>query len=345
MELIDILIGLLSAGILGFLGLWTCRRNTDRSRGEEMVFLQVIVPKKESKEDKESTSEQFSSGQDFKEVVGVMDHLYQSLYGIFNSRVSRFWKGQHYLSLEYAALGGEILFFIVCPRSIAHLVEKQITSFYPDVIINEVEDYNIFTPDSHTASETLFPAEDYSFSFRTYAEMKSDPLNAITNAFSKLKDDEGAAVQFVIRPAASGWQKKLQKAAVKMINPKKTHAKWYNPVSWMSAVFSLLTSSETSEVVSLDSANDATGNRVTQVQEERSKMLDEKALNPGYYCSIRTIGSAETAVKAQNVLAGIVTAFAQFDVVRGNSFKRPQMSSKGKIVERFIRRSPRRTNG
>ncbi|MDP7069137.1 MAG: hypothetical protein QF815_01315, partial [Candidatus Peribacteraceae bacterium] len=86
MDLIDIVIGLLSAGIIGFLGLWCSRRLADRSRGEEMVFLQVIVPKKESKEDKESTSEQFSSGQDFKEVVGVMDHLFQSLYGVYNTR-------------------------------------------------------------------------------------------------------------------------------------------------------------------------------------------------------------------------------------------------------------------
>ena len=303
MDLIDIAIGFVSAGIIGFLGLLLSRRIADKRREEEMIFLQILVPKKESKEDKESTSEQFSSGQDFKEVVGVMDHLFQSLYGIYNPRISRLWKGQEFLSLEYAALGGEILFFVVCPRYLAHLVEKQVTSFYPDVIINEVEDYNIFTPDSHTASETMLPAQDYSYSFRMYQEMKSDPLNAITNAFSKLKDDEGAAVQFVIRPAASGWQKKLQKAAVKMINPKKSSAKWYNPVSWLSAVFSLLTSSEASEVVNLKSGDESTGNRVTQLQEERSKTLDEKAINPGYYCTVRAMCSAVSDAKAQNVLA------------------------------------------
>jgi hypothetical protein len=342
MDILNIAIGLISAGILGFLGLWVSRRLADKHREEEMVFLQILVPKKESKEDKETTSEQFSSGQDFKEVIGVMDHLFQSLYGVYNTRVSRFWRGQEFMSLEYAALGGEILFFVVCPRHMAHIVEKQVTSFYPDIFISEVEDYNIFTADSHTTSETMLPAEDYSYSFRTYQEMKSDPLNAITNAFSKLKDDEGAAVQFVIRPAAPGWQKKLQGAAIKMINPKKSSASWYNPVSWLSAFFSLLTSSEASEVVSLN-GNESTGNRVTQLQEERSKMLDEKAINPGYYCTVRAMASAETAAKAQGVLTGVITAFAQFDVIRGNGFKRPQISRKGDIIERFIRRSPRRT--
>lgn len=315
MNLIDTLIGLLSAGIIGFLGLWLSRKMEDIKREEEMVFLQILVPKKESKEDKETSSEQFSSGQDFKEVIGVMDHLYQSLYGIFNSRLSRHMKGQDFLSLEYAALGGEILFFMICPRRISHVVEKQITSFYPDVIIDEVEDYNIFTSDSYVSADTLLPAKDYSFSFKSYAEMKSDPLNAITNAFSKLKVDEGAAVQFLIRPAASGWQKKLQSAAVKMINPKHRNVNWYNPISWLSAFFALLTSNEVSDVIDVKSA-EGTGNRVTQVQEERSKMLDEKACNPGYYCTLRVIASSETQAKAQNVLSGILSSFAQFESVR-----------------------------
>lgn len=343
MNLLTLIIGLLGTGIAGFLGLWMLRKREDRKREEQMVFLQILVPKKESKEDKETTSEQFSSGQDFKEVIGVMDHLFQSLYGIFNSRISRLWHGQEFISLEYAALGGEILFFIVCPKRISHIIEKQITSFYPDVIIDEVEDYNIFTPDSYSAAESLLPSKDFSFSFRTYAEMKSDPLNAITNAFSKLQIDEGAAVQFVIRPAAPGWQKKLSKAAVTMINPKKSQAKWYNPVSWLSAFFSLLTSSEASEVINLKGGDESTGNRVTQVQEERSKMLDEKALNPGYYCTIRALGSGQTHAKAHSVLQGIITAFAQFDVVRGNGFKIPAITRKADIVARFIRRNPRRS--
>ncbi|MDP7477209.1 MAG: type IV secretion system DNA-binding domain-containing protein [Candidatus Peribacteraceae bacterium] len=342
MDIAFIILGLIALVVIGYLGLWMWYKTQDRKREEDMVFLQLVMPKKEGKEDKEHTSEQFSTGQDFKEILGVMDHLYQSLYGIYNTRYSRFIKGQDFFSVEYAALGGEILFFIVCPRHIVHLIEKQLTSFYPEIIINEVEDYNIFTEDSHVAAQTLLPAQNYSFTFKTYQELKSDPLNAISNAFSKLSEDEGAAVQFVIRPAAGGWQKKLQKAATKMINPRKDRVNWYNPVAWLSAFFSLLTSSEAKEVVDVQQ-EEMTGKRVTQVQEERSKILDEKATNPGYHCVVRTVGSSETQAKAESVLAGIISAFAQFDTVRGNSFKRPHIVRKGMIVQQFIRRSPRRT--
>jgi len=339
-NLLIILLGILIAAAVAMMMLWLLWYIQDKKREEEMVFLQILVPKKESKEDKETESEKFSSAQDFKEVVGVMDHLYHSLYSIYNTKVSKWYKGQDFFSLEYAALGGEILFFMVCPRSIAHLFEKQLTSFYPDAIIDQVEDYNIFTPESYVAGETLMPNRDYSFSFKTYQEQKSDPLNAITNAFSKLKETEGAAVQFVVRPAAPGWQKKLQKSSVKMINPKKHKAKLYNPITWASALFELVTSSD--DIVDLKGA-ESTGNRVTQVQEERSKMLDEKACNPGFYCVVRIIGSSESSVKAKQVLEGVVSAFAQFDSVRGNSFKRPQITNKSKIIRRFIRRCPYRS--
>lgn len=342
MDLLLVIIGLLSTGVAMFIGLVYLRSKQDRLREEEMVFLQVLVPKKEGKDDKETTSEQFSSGEDFREVIGVMDHLYQSLYGIYDSSMAKYTKAQNFFSVEYAALQGEILFFFVCPKRIAHLVEKQLTSFYPDVIINEVEDYNIFTEDSFVAAQTLLPSKDFTFSFRTYDDLKTDPLNAIANAFSKLKESEGAAVQFVLRPAAPGWQSKLQKAAQNLLNPKKARAKWYNPISWLSATFSLLTSSD--DIVNLSEEGNS-GARVTQMQEEYSKMLDQKASNPGYYCTIRAIGSADSSAKAQNVLSGILSAFAQYDSVRGNGFTTPHINRKADIIKRFVRRTPKKSFG
>ncbi len=139
-----------------------------------------------------------------------MDHLYQVLVSLRNSTISRYWKGSPFISVEYAALAGEILTYVVAPRSVASLVEKQITSFYPDAIIDEVEDYNVFTKTSTSASTYLVPRRSFVYPFKTYSQLKSDPLNAVTNAFSKLHKDEGAAVQFVLRPSRSGWQQKLQ---------------------------------------------------------------------------------------------------------------------------------------
>ncbi|MDA1208940.1 MAG: type IV secretion system DNA-binding domain-containing protein [bacterium] len=336
---------LVSIGVIGVIVaiaivlLYMMRLMADWRRERDLVFLQILVPKKESKEDKESDSERFSTGQDFKEVLGVMDHLYESLHGMYEDRTKRLWQGQHFFSLEYAALQDEILFFIICPREISHFVEKQINSLYPDTIIDQVEDYDIFTDKSVVAARTLVPMKHFTSSIRSYQNFKSDPLSSITNAFSKLKSSEGAAIQIIVRPAKPGWQNQLHSKATSLLNPKKARAKWYNPITWIGAVFALLTSGE--NVVDLQGDQNSS-DRVTQMQEEYSKSVDEKASGQGFHTVMRIIASADTHARAQRTLEEINNTFSQFESVRGNGLKysRTGIVSKCGIITRFIRRSP-----
>jgi hypothetical protein len=341
MNQIFIGLGTLAVIFVGVYGiLWCIRLIADLRRERDLVFLRVLVPKKETKEEKETESERYSSGQDFKEVLGVMDHLYQSLHGLYRGGMKRWIRGQSFISFEYAALQGEILFFVVCPRSIVQLVEKQITSFYPDTILDEVEDYNIFTEKSVVTSRTLVPGDKFSKVFKTYQQLKSDPLNTMTNAFSKLKETEGAAVQFVLRPAKPGWQKNLHSEAQGLLNPKKKRANWWNPISWLSACFSMFTTGE--DVVDLQQPEkQSTGERVSQMVEEYSKAVDEKASGPGFTGVIRIVTSADNQSRAQNLLQEVSTSFSQFSEVRGNHLSKSKLSSKRKTITRFIRRSPR----
>ncbi len=333
-----VLIGIvLGVSALGLTFLWLLRWSADKRREEEIVFLQLLVPKKESREEKDSEADQF--GKDYKEVIGVMDHLYQSLHSLYESGPKRHWRGQPFFSLEYAALAGEILFFVACPRSYAQLVEKQITSFYPDCIIDEVEDYNIFTPTSHTAVKSLWPGGPRVSAFKTYQQLKSDPLNSITNAFSKLKSDEGAAVQIVLRPAKSGWQKKFQEEAQNLLNSKKkSKGSWINPMFWVRSIVDIFTSDDGK----LTEEKQESG-RVSQMVEEYSKSLDEKAGNPGFHGIVRLVSSAATPGRAGMILDAVAASFGQFNEVRGNSFSSGKMENKRSLIERFIRRSPRRS--
>ena len=333
------ILGLLCAiGAISAL-LWLLRFWADRQREQDLVFLRLLVPKKESKEDKETEKDKYSTGQDFREILGVMDHLFQSLHSLYNSKPHRFWKGHPFFSVEYAALAGEILTFVVCPRAIAQLIEKQITSFYPDTIIDEVEDYNIFTDSSVVSAQVLLPKKPFTSVFKTYSQLKSDPLNTITNAFSKLKISEGAAVQFVLRPAKSGWQEKLQKEAIRLINPKKKGAKLFNPLTWISAIVEMFLPGQ-----DLPPAQEqSTGERVSQMVEEYSKSVDEKAGGPGFHCAIRVVTSSDTAMRAQVLRETVLASFAQFSDMRGNGFRFPYFVNQRAIVERFIRRCPRRT--
>ncbi len=159
----------------------------------------------------------------------------------------------------------------------------------------------MFTNESVTAFELMVPEKHWTAAFNSYQQLKSDPLNSITNAFSKLKTDEGAAVQFVLRPIKQGWQNKLQKEASELINPKKKGggAVW-NPVTWIRAIFNILGADDSP--IDLKDEEHSTGERVSQAAEEYSKALDEKANNPGYQVIIRLVTSAKSTARAELLL-------------------------------------------
>jgi hypothetical protein len=126
----------LSAFLVGTGGLiiYLSRQRADFKRSLNFIFLQVLIPKKESKEDMDREREQTS---EIRRVIGVAEHWFQTLYGIYSGEFKNKFTREDFLSCEYIATDGEIKFYIGCPRQLKSLIEKQITSFYPDAVIEE----------------------------------------------------------------------------------------------------------------------------------------------------------------------------------------------------------------
>ena len=123
---------------------WYVHHHSDLERSMNMVFLKIQVPKKESKEDVERESQSMASGADFKSAVGIASHMFDSLHSIYTKSMKHYFTGQDFLSLEYAVVDGEIHFYIVVPRELVGLVEKQVTGFYPDCYVEKVVKLSIW---------------------------------------------------------------------------------------------------------------------------------------------------------------------------------------------------------
>ncbi|MFC1655254.1 type IV secretory system conjugative DNA transfer family protein [Patescibacteria group bacterium] len=301
--------------------------------------MKVLVPQKESKEDRERESEAFSTGKDFKEITGVMTHFFQSLHSIYGSRMKDKFKGQDFLSLEYVVLGSEINFFIVCPRALESLVEKQLTSFYPDCFIEKIEDYNIFRPSYKAAGHYMRLTKNSMIPFKTHQRLNSDPLNAMVNVLSKFQPDEGAAIQIMIRPKKDGWQKKGRQMAEETFNKKnKSGRSPLNPISWFSALFELLVRGDK---MTEDKMQDSS--RTTPATEEEVKAIEEKNSQPGYEAIVRVIASSETMREVKTHLTNMRSGFSQYTSTNGNSFTYTKWHSERRLIKDFIFRSFRRS--
>src|SRR3990172_7934766 len=139
-------------------------------RSIDSVLLQVAVPK----------------GNEVK--IDAIEQMFSSLYSVKKGGWKQKYSTKYAISFEIVAKQEDIRFYIWTPKSFQDLIEKQIHGAYPDAEITEVSEYNIFP-------------------VKTFRDLPTDPLAALTSALAKMGEGEAAAIQILISPAESEWQK------------------------------------------------------------------------------------------------------------------------------------------
>lgn len=328
-------IAILVAGIFGAVLLfhWS-RKHSDFKRSLDFVFLQIMVPKKESKEDYERERDQTS---EIRKVIGIAEHFFSTLHGIYESDVDHFLHNQDFLSLEYVATDGEIKFFVGCPRNLLSLVDKQITSFYPEAVIEEVPTPKIFHEKTHQATGYLTPTKPFWFSFRTYQRFESaDPINNILNALSNASDEHGnsAAVQIMVRPVKNNWQRKARRKAKELQGGKRGFV-WWNPLSWIGNIFEVLVRG--SEEKNQESSKES------DESQETTKSMEEKSEKVGFESLVRCVTSSPDKRTAHVNMTSILNSFSQYGGPSFNEFSHKKWHSSRSLIRNFLFRSIRRS--
>lgn len=334
---IQYIIAVIIGVILITLSVWySIRVRANRARSLSMVFLKVLIPKKESKDDRDKEGGQYGGEKDFKESIGVMAHFFEAIHSIYDGDLKYKIIGQEFMSLEYAVFNNQIFLYIVTPRNLVPLIEKQLTGFYPDAYIEIVPDYNIFKPHSRVAGCYMRFEKPSWYPIRTYQRMGSDPLNTLTNVLSKLGHDEGAAIQIVVRPKKQGWQEKGRKHAEEIfVHEKKFH--WWNPISWLGTIFGIGVRGAEELKQNMDTAKGST--RTTPMTDDQVKAIEEKNTKMGYETVIRLITAAPTYSEAKEQLANVKSGFAQYSTTDNNAFHKTKYHSMNSLVNNFILRT------
>ncbi|HEC21154.1 MAG TPA: DUF87 domain-containing protein [Candidatus Peregrinibacteria bacterium] len=292
-------------------------------KGKGLVFMKVTMPRTESKKDREEKQEK-----DFREIIGVMQQLFRSLYEIkelnlWNTIRTMIWNSDK-MSFEILCENKQVHFYIVTYDWYQDIIEKQITTYYPDADIRVVEPYEIAPKGSCTKCYHLYEKRIYYYPIRTYKTIESDPLNDLTNVFSKLQENEKAVIQMVIDPKSrKGWSKKAKGFATKKFKGKRvtffdripilSSLPLLNlPLKILGGIFGMLIKGESP----VTSAPGAGGGdhfvRMLQTEEEVLKQIGEKSNQPGFDTTIRVIASSDTKEKAQSILSNTVLAFNLF---------------------------------
>ena len=141
-------------------------------------------------------------------MIALAEPLYETLHNIFRVNPKTILFGQEHFTFEIVGIGGgEITFYMAVPKELAGLVKKQINAQYPEAFVEPVKEYNIFRPDYKVIGAQYFLSRKNIYPIKTYLRQETDPLEAITSAFSRLEKDEGAALQILFKPISTGWHR------------------------------------------------------------------------------------------------------------------------------------------
>lgn len=312
-------------------------------RTKNWVFMEIQMPK-ENSDDKQQVTQNNEEAK--KNLISVAEQLFTSLSEI--SHENWFWQPKEYLSFEIACTEKKISFYINCPSRLQGLVEKQLQAQYPHSYIEIIKGYNPFQKGGHIAAAELKPNRPYMFPIRTYKNMETDPLNALTNAMSKLGEGEGAAIQFILSPAGHYWQHKPRHLALEIQqgkNPnavvKSTGAKIFSETLGTVRDSTIGKASPTAAGHHEDLTGMNSAINLTPMQQEMVKRFEEKASRPGFRTNIRIITSSLTPGAAAVTLNNIVSSFLQYNMPPFNGFKIKKRKSSA-VVKDFIFRIYRR---
>ncbi len=310
------------------------REAKNYERGLKMVPLLIHLP---------PTSEDIDSGsRDKRDLTDEEISQAQVMYNIISSTATKGFKskvyGQRHISFEIVADKGLVRYYVVVPTVLVDVIRQAVAAAYPSARLEEVKETNIFSQNgqmSGTIGGEFSLKRSYIYPIATYEDSKSDASRALLNALSSASKDDGIGLQFLLRPAQSGWSKKSE-AHTKSVREGKTKNK--GALGGLSVAGDLLEALWKPPASRDGEPGKSESKDLSPLEQAEIEAIDAKTRYPAYEVMIRVVVSSSTAARSQALLGNIVSAFSLYDSPRNNGFKFAMARSIEDMVTAYIMR-------
>ena len=225
---------------------------------------------------------------------------------------------QEHISLEVAAIGQRIRFFIWTPKHLQAFVEGQVYAQYPTVqIYEQQEDYA--ARDLHQSviySSELTLTSNETLPIKTFPSFEVDPLAAITATLAKLDgQDEEMWIQINARPTPDDWHRRGAREVARI----KRGSGLFSGAGGSALNYA----GEAIAALVRPPAGAGEG-KVAEVSERdkgRIAGIEEKSKKLGYQVKIRLLYAGHDQTTARLRMQALVGAFKQFNSTNLNGFE------------------------
>jgi hypothetical protein len=292
-------------------------------RADDLVLLEVRVPKKYDKEEYETLK-------NVKDITAIAEQFFSSIASLYKPGIAGLLTGQPTISFEYVAKDKEIIFYVGVSQEYQSLVEKQIQSFYPSANVEPSGDFRIFKDGLESAYGAVLSSRSFIYPIKTYEEMETDSIANITNALSKGGEDARAVIQILVQPVDQGWRAQIDWSIRRIQEGKGAPLS----VNWLGKLGFFL-----GQFASSGANKDVLSQKNTPLQEETINLLTKKGAKTGFDVQIRVVALNKTKKEAEVNLHNIFSSFAQFGAPNRNGFKLVRNYDKNTFLTHFILRT------
>ena len=311
------------------------RKLKDYERQLKLVPLLIHLPP--------STDDIEKGGRDERDVNDEAISSATVMYNIIASTIKKKSMktklyGQRYFSFDIITVGKFVKYYAMVPAVLEETVKNAIVSSYPTARLEEADEEIIFK-EGMTAAANIAGGEfelkkEYVYPIATYEESKWDAQTAILNAFSKVKDDEGMAIQILFRPAQPDWTKTAEQKVSDIKDGKKGWSGSNLPTRILHLFLDIIKAPF--EVPDEHKYDDGESKPLSQPKQEEIQAIENKTKYPAFEVLIRVVAASASKPRSEALVGGIVASFSQFDSPAFNGFKYNINKKSEQLVSDYI---------
>lgn len=317
--------------LLFFLYLFVAKNYYYRSIFSTIV-LKITLPKFNQEKNNEEK---------WKETLNSAESLYAAIGGLKANTILDIFFRTHkkFISFEIIAQNETINYYLALPKDLKRFLIQQIHAQYPHAFIEEVDDYNIFKANSNVAGGFFVFKKNFAFPIKTYQQMENDPINSILNSLSKLKKDEGVAIQLLMIPINNSWRQSGKNLVKKLMRHESINS--YNNTGIVGKIISyffdlLFNGFKTNKKKEDKSPITA---QLTAQEQKTIESIEQKLAKGALGVNLRVIVSTQNKDTTNAYLNDILHAFSQYNIYEyGNSFQPAFLTWHSKLIRNFIYR-------
>ena len=309
-----------------------------RSGKEVKKTFMITVPKYVSEDELRSDDTTAKQQED----ISIAETFYAAIGGLTAQKGFKAWffGRSDEVALEIVGHAGLVTFYLTVPDFMREFIEQQLHAQYPNAAVEEVPDYNMFSPTGTIVGGYLKLKREHVLPIKTYKQLESDTLNPITNALSKVAEGDGVAVQYIVRSARKEWRglgtkivKNMQKG-MSYSEAVKGQKKSSGGKGWVAGEISR------QALGSGKSDEEKAPRQLSQAEQQMLQGIENKISKAGMDVNIRVIASSQNAGSAQAQLNQVMQAYSQFNIYEfGNAFAADIPRKKSRLIHDFIYRS------